>query len=1222
MAQLFVSHSSADNDLALRVREALGELGYDSVFLDVSPADGLVPGAAWRDQLFSNLDHSDAVVFVGTPSANASLWCHSELALARWLRKPLLSLLFDDVDPHELVADIQGVNLASADLSPDLLRPALGALGLEQSTRWDAQRSPFPGLRPFDESYAPVFFGRESQIEQLRRLVDPPSRSRQGIVVPVLGPSGSGKSSLVRAGLVAALRPVPDWVVSDPWTPSDSPLAELALALAHAAKRHEVALDAGDCAELIAGAGGIQEYLRRLREGSRVPADARVLVVIDQAEELVTLTAEAERKEFLETLARCCAPPSPLRVVMTARTDMWDSVSALANRSAMTIAPAVLHVPPLSRSDLSRVIAEPAKRSHLVLEDGLLQRLVEDTESGDALPLLAYTLSRMTALATDGQLTHVLYDQVGGVRGAIASRSAEVAHGARTEGEVAAAILNIVGAGESRPVTRLAPVESVPAPQRAILDDLVDARLVVIRESAGHQVYAPAHEALFSAWPPLAETISNRHDDLRLRSRLERRTADWREAGSGTSGLLIGDELEAAVAWAGRSPDLTTPDVSVYVGASSARARRSRVIKWGVTAVVAVLALALVGVVFTSVRNAGRQQRFAELLGLASLTRSTDPVVAAVAVLEASDLDGSDPTIREVAGSLMGSAARDVAAPEGPPQTLLGLYRGSRLSATLGSGSDIPLWDATTGEVARTLPDAGVAVAVRPDDRVAVAATSAGLVAFDLAEDPAAPLTTFGPTAVQRLAYSPDGSMLAALSGTVITVWDLSDPAAPTQLAAWRNARQVGNPLVIDDQGRVLAVAAGTGASDVRLLRWAALTDAQPESLVTLPAAALQATALSVDAAGERALLGYPVLGSALPVYDLGDGSTINAFQAGSPTDDSGQPSLLGATWTAALSPDGKRVVAFDLAGRGFVFDVDTGDLVHELGSSSGVISGAVFVDDSLLLTAGLDGTVRTWDVTAEESGSDPSREEICAAFGARIGADDWSAVMGSEPFTSPCPDAAEPRPEGDLTTSAPPASTGPPAARTPTKVALEADFDDGEAPFAVGSAELSTGEIDRAVRSGSYRFTADGLAPGFHAWSSTPLAGMGRRFGVSTEILPADGSEEPTDRCGVMFGSDTLQATITVARPGSDVAAAGVGAVTYFADGQQVGETTFTYPAEPGPLTLDVTADELVVDVRVGDRVVARVDDPGLPAANAAGVVAVGPDSTCDFDRFTVRTE
>ena len=109
----------------------------------------------------------------------------------------------------------------------------------------------------------------------------------------------------------------------------------------------------------------------------------------------------------------------------------------------------------------------------------------------------------------------------------------------------------------------------MPAAQREILDDLVDARLVVIRESAGQQVYAPAHEALFSAWPPLAEMISHRHDDLRLRSRLERRAADWREGGGGASGLLSGDELDQAATWEERNPDLRTPDITAYVAAST-----------------------------------------------------------------------------------------------------------------------------------------------------------------------------------------------------------------------------------------------------------------------------------------------------------------------------------------------------------------------------------------------------------------------------------------------------------------------------------------------------------------------------------------------------------------------------------------------------------------------------------------------------------------------------
>ena len=132
----------------------------------------------------------------------------------------------------------------------------------------------------------------------------------------------------MRAGLVPSLRPSPDWVISEPWTPSDVPLAELSLALAKAAKGYGVELDPARCTEMLRTQGGMADYLRELRGASNLGADTKVLVVMDQAEELVTMTADAPRREFLEALTHSCSAPSPLRVVMTARTDMWDQVSA------------------------------------------------------------------------------------------------------------------------------------------------------------------------------------------------------------------------------------------------------------------------------------------------------------------------------------------------------------------------------------------------------------------------------------------------------------------------------------------------------------------------------------------------------------------------------------------------------------------------------------------------------------------------------------------------------------------------------------------------------------------------------------------------------------------------------------------------------------------------------------------------------------------------------
>jgi hypothetical protein len=1199
VAQIFVSHSSADNSLAVRVRECLGELGYDSVFLDVSPTEGLVPGAAWRDQLFTNLDKSDALVFVGTPTANASLWCHSELALARWLRKPVLSLLFDGVDPHELVADIQGINLAATDLSPDAIRPGLVALGLEQATRWDSSRSPFPGLRAFDESYAPVFFGRERQVDQLRQLVDPPSRARQGLVVPVLGPSGSGKSSLVRAGLVAALRPAPDWVVSEPWTPSDAPLAELSLALSHAAKRQEAALDADECNELLRTPGGMPEYLRRLRAGGSVPADARVLVVIDQAEELVTLTAESERKAFFEALALACTPPSPLRVVMTARTDMWDSVSALTNRFGMTVAPAVLHVPPLNRADLARVIAEPAKRSHLTLEDGLLQRLVEDTASGDALPLLAYTLARMTADATDGQLTHELYDKVGGVRGAIASRAAEVAHDARTEAEVAAAILHIVGTGENRPVTRLARVDTVPPAQRAILDDLVDARLVVVRESAGVQVYAPAHEALFSAWPPLAEMISRRHDDLRLRSRLERRAADWHEAGAGSSGLLTGDELDQAGDWLRRSPDLQTPDIAAYVDASSRRERRNRIIRVGVAGVVTALALALAVVVLVNARadrRQARQARVGELAAIAERELVHDPVAAAVALLEGLETDPGSTELTKLAGRLLGAPARDVYTDADPRAGAIAVTVGDRRALATITNGQATILDTRTGSVQGQLPP-GVLVAVRRDDRVAVMSSGDQLQTYDLAAAEPELLASFGQSA-DLTSFAPSGSLLAAATGPLVRLWDLSDPTKPGLVDTWRAPGTQLSALTVLDDGRVLA-----SGDQAALMEWSPGDVEGFRTLIEPGVLEQSVTTIDVDAAGTRALLGGPATtGNAL--VDLSGGDTIATFDAAAP----GPAAATVTTFAAAMNDDGTLVAVFDFAGRGFVFDTESSELVARLtGGHTALVNDLGFGAGGLLVSAGLDGQVRTWDAAAESGSGAADADALCAAFGARIDEASWHLAMGDQDLVSPCA-AAKTTDEEESAVDVSSASVTVPDVRQPSTPVLVGE--DALSAFQVGTSPVGPGTLETSRDDGRYRMRVGGVGPAFQMWATAALPQPSASMSFEARLAPVSAGAV----CGLTFADRQTRLTVTFDGSSDE------GSATWFVGGNLVG----TLPFDSGDVAgrhLALVRDRGRSAVLVDGSAVLTVRDDAVGSPVDVGLVAVGGGSTCAFDRLAVRS-
>lgn len=1202
MAQLFVSHSSADNALAAQVKDCLADLGYQSVFLDFDPTGGLVPGQAWRDQLFTNLDACDAVVFITTPSSVASQWCHSELALTRWLRKPILALLVDGSDPHPLTADLQGLKVETDHIDRDRVRAALTSLGLDQEARWDASRSPFPGLRAFDESYAAVFFGRDRQIDQLRQLVDPPSRSREGAIIPVLGPSGSGKSSLVRAGLVPALRVSSEWVISDPWTPSDVPLAEMSLALAHAAKLNGVDLDHDRCAQLLTSPGGMAEYVRELREAGRASVDTKVLVVVDQAEELVTITGEAERRAFFEALTTSCAAPSPLRVVMTARTDMWDRVAAETGKFDMSVAPTVLHVPPLSRSDLAEVISEPARRSHLSLEDGLVERMVEDTGSGDALPLLAFTLARMAADAHEGRLTNAAYDAIGGVHGAIASRASEVVTAGRTEQEVAEAVLHLVSLTDTTPHKRLARAAEVPPRHREILDDLVDARLVVVNEVNDQQVYAPAHESLFSAWPPLAALIENRRDDLLLRARLERRAADWREGGATQSGLLSGLELVQAREWRARNSDMATGDVASYLDASVLRQRRGRMIRAGVSAAMLALAVTLVVVLLVNARADRRRAdaaRVGELAAIAQRELVHDPAAAAAALLRGLELDEDDRDLNALARSLLRSPARDVYSAR-DQATFFELAVGGH-TAAVTTGDATILWD-TEGGGARTFPQAG-AHAVRPDGRVYVAADNPqGYAVYDLdaGDDSTDPLTVFGsydPQVVPHLAFSPDGSLLVEARRRWVAVWDMRDPATPRRLTSWHSPTEPTAVAMLDD-GRVL-----TGSKTEQLVVWDALGDGTARTVVSGPVDS-GVQHLDTDTAGTSVLIAYPSF-APLQVVDPSTGTTLGGYAAAEPDVPSSVPPI---TWNATLSRDARSVATFDLAGRGYVFDTGDGHLLTGLsGGHTSLVSDAFFVQDGTLVTASVDGSLRLWDPRASEAElSGSMTDDLCDVFGPRIDADSWRLAFDNDDLDVPCPAPKRPAPPSlDVATAA---DVGAVPEVTMPRTAVFEDGFEGSTRFATGRETAGTGTRTASLAGGSFRLQVEGVGAGYTGWLTAPVQGVQRAWEVSATQGDSQGA------CGIYASDGSTQLTVTVDRT------AGTGTLAWFTRTAQDHDEPFTVP--PG-LTgeLSLVDDHGILAVLVGGRRVATVTDPAVGPLTLVGLATQGDRASCAYDDLTVTT-
>ena len=317
VAAFFISHSSEDQFAVERLRDRLREWGYGSMFLDFDPEDGIAVGREWEQELYAQLHAADAVVFVASRASVASQWCFAELALARSARMPIFPVAIETGVRMSLLGDRQWLELTDDEAAADRLERALRAqFDPRDAMSWDASRPPYPGLFAFDASDAGVFFGRDEKVREVLAHLD--ATLGRGRCVVAIGASGSGKSSLVRAGVLPRLtRPSERWVVVGPLTPGERPVGALARALAAASP----GLDRESLQRRIErDPSGLTDTLHDLAAGGDGGRRA-VLVVVDQAEELVVQADACERARFVELLQGALGSGAPVWVLATLRSE-------------------------------------------------------------------------------------------------------------------------------------------------------------------------------------------------------------------------------------------------------------------------------------------------------------------------------------------------------------------------------------------------------------------------------------------------------------------------------------------------------------------------------------------------------------------------------------------------------------------------------------------------------------------------------------------------------------------------------------------------------------------------------------------------------------------------------------------------------------------------------------------------------------------------------------
>ncbi|HEX4497160.1 MAG TPA: TIR domain-containing protein [Thermoanaerobaculia bacterium] len=851
---VFLSHATADKPVVEELARLLKKAGFEP-WLDKW---NLIPGEPWQEAIEKALEEcATCAVFLG-PSGTGP-WQNEEMRAAidrrvadrsRTFRViPVLLPRSERGEPSRLPAFLRATTWVefrdTLDDDKALHRLVSGIRGLPpgadpgEAVAEGAQ--PYRGLQVFDVGDALFFFGREALREW---LLDKLRADRSGNrFLAIVGPSGSGKSSLARAGLVAALKrgEIPG---SDAWPaaickPGAQPLESLAVALA-------------DASGLGNSPSAVRDLIRDLDADPRMlhlttrlalrdaPADRRLVLLVDQFEETFTLCPDEEQRKAIiaNLLHAATAADGQTVVVLTLRADFYgrcaaypDLATAVSDRQSL--------VGPMTRDEFRSAIERPAYLAGCELEGGLTDLLLNEVESQPgSLPLLEHALFQIWQRREGGRrLTVAAYRQIGGVAGALEKHAEEIYSGfTEEEKETCRRIfLRLVQIDEQgRATKRRLELEELPGED--VVSRLTNARLLTTAREKRATVEI-AHEALLGNWKRLKGWVEQDREGLRARQRLDEAVAEWIGRERAPSFLLKGGRLAQAEEWAaGRSGEMGQ-EAQDFLAASTAAKDQERwrqkamTLTFGVIAAVAILAAFAA---LYSRHIAEKQRRIAVAIGLSERSRTafgTNPQLGLLLAAEALKMARSaGEAFLPNAHSAMHwalSKSGGIPLPSGGVVDVLLTHDRTALF-TYGVDGHLRRWDLRNDTIPKVSEDFGE---MDSDAFPQLAAPSSGqwllldgrqgarLFNLKIRGAGAARATLLRKERWWRNnePFSPDGRWLATIQGERLVIRDLEIHGAPTALQAQMGKNVTS--IVFSSDSKMLAAASREGLIEVWNLR-------------------------------------------------------------------------------------------------------------------------------------------------------------------------------------------------------------------------------------------------------------------------------------------------------------------------------------------------------------------------------------------------------------------